>query len=97
MFFTEYQKIYRKVVNKPTVAVFCALLPLLNVKFDSEVNNKVGDMVQVKVTEGILDGEKITNEICGTYYSFKGIPYASPPVGNLRFKVGEMINNHQIH
>ncbi|KAL0831013.1 hypothetical protein ABMA28_001899 [Loxostege sticticalis] len=43
-------------------------------------------MVQVKVTEGILDGEKITNEICGTYYSFKGIPYASPPVGNLRFK-----------
>ncbi|XP_063823083.1 juvenile hormone esterase-like [Ostrinia nubilalis] len=43
-------------------------------------------MVQVKVTEGILDGEKVSSEICGTYYSFKGIPYAAPPVGNLRFK-----------
>lgn len=44
-------------------------------------------MVQVKISDGILEGEKVTNEISGTYYSFKGIPYAAPPVGDLRFKV----------
>ncbi|KAL0870724.1 hypothetical protein ABMA27_005661 [Loxostege sticticalis] len=43
-------------------------------------------MVQVKISDGILEGEKVTNEISGTYYSFKGIPYAAPPVGDLRFK-----------
>ncbi|KAL0830816.1 hypothetical protein ABMA28_002934 [Loxostege sticticalis] len=43
-------------------------------------------MVQVKISDGILEGEQITHEIGGTYYSFKGIPYAAPPVGDLRFK-----------
>ncbi|XP_063826869.1 juvenile hormone esterase-like isoform X2 [Ostrinia nubilalis] len=42
-------------------------------------------MVQVRVAEGILDGESGTSGV-KTYYSFKGIPYAAPPVGNLRFK-----------
>lgn len=47
-------------------------------------------MVQVKISDGILEGEQITHEIGGTYYSFKGIPYAAPPVGDLRFKVSKI-------
>ncbi|XP_014357099.2 juvenile hormone esterase [Papilio machaon] len=43
-------------------------------------------MVQVRVKEGILEGEVINNEYGGKFYSFKGIPYAQPPVGDLRFK-----------
>ncbi|CAB3252262.1 unnamed protein product [Arctia plantaginis] len=43
-------------------------------------------MVQVHVTEGILEGEEVQNEYGGTFYSFKGVPYAQPPVGDLRFK-----------
>ncbi|KAM3956436.1 uncharacterized protein ACR2FA_009599 [Aphomia sociella] len=43
-------------------------------------------MVQVKVNEGLLEGELVNNEFGGNYYAFKGIPYAEPPVGNLRFK-----------
>ncbi|XP_026319308.1 carboxylesterase 1F-like [Hyposmocoma kahamanoa] len=43
-------------------------------------------MVQVEVTEGILEGETINNPFGGTYHSFKGIPFAEPPVGDLRFK-----------
>ncbi|VVC98113.1 unnamed protein product [Leptidea sinapis] len=44
-------------------------------------------MVLVQVEQGLLEGteeENITKN--GRYYSFKGIPYAAPPVGNLRFK-----------
>lgn len=44
-------------------------------------------MVQVRVSEGFLEGELVHNEYGGTYYSFKGIPYAEPPLGDLRFKV----------
>ncbi|CAH4028842.1 unnamed protein product [Pieris brassicae] len=41
--------------------------------------------VQVIVSEGILDG-KINSYYGDSYYSFEGIPYAQPPVGDLRFK-----------
>ncbi|XP_053604405.1 esterase B1 [Plodia interpunctella] len=47
-------------------------------------------MVQVKVKQGILEGEildLVTGD--GQYYSFKGVPYAAPPVGKLRFKAPE--------
>lgn len=43
-------------------------------------------MARVNVNEGLLEGELIENEYGGSFYSFKGIPYAQPPVGDLRFK-----------
>uniref|UniRef100_A0A2A4K8L1 Carboxylesterase type B domain-containing protein n=1 Tax=Heliothis virescens TaxID=7102 RepID=A0A2A4K8L1_HELVI len=43
--------------------------------------------VRVRVSDGLLEGERVFNEYGGgQYYSFKGIPYAQPPLGNLRFK-----------
>ncbi|XP_028167025.1 venom carboxylesterase-6-like [Ostrinia furnacalis] len=45
------------------------------------------ELLVVKVNEGLLLGALLplsTGQ--GSYYSFKGIPYAEPPVGNLRFK-----------
>ncbi|CAH2047561.1 unnamed protein product, partial [Iphiclides podalirius] len=43
-------------------------------------------MVQIKVKEGLLEGEVTENVLGGSFYSFRGIPYAEPPVGDLRFK-----------
>lgn len=44
-------------------------------------------MVQIRVNEGLLEGEVVQNKYGGSFYSFKGIPYAQPPLGDLRFKV----------
>ncbi|XP_038219764.1 esterase FE4-like [Zerene cesonia] len=43
-------------------------------------------MVRIKVNEGVLEGSKVDNVYGKPYFSFKGIPYAEPPVGDLRFK-----------
>nr|QZK27659.1 carboxylesterase [Conogethes punctiferalis] len=44
-------------------------------------------MVKVEVKQGWLEGEQLEKSTGdGTFFSFKGIPYATPPVGKLRFK-----------
>ncbi|KPI95888.1 Esterase FE4 [Papilio xuthus] len=43
-------------------------------------------MFKINVKEGFLEGEFTESELGGKYYSFKGIPYAEPPIGDLRFK-----------
>nr|XP_022909380.1 esterase B1-like [Onthophagus taurus] len=41
---------------------------------------------QVQTKQGVLEGKERTDFFGGKYYSFRGIPYAKPPVGKLRFK-----------
>lgn len=41
----------------------------------------------VRVEQGELEGLVQTTEDGFKFLSFRGIPYAAPPVGNLRFKV----------
>lgn len=44
--------------------------------------------ITVSVEQGILEGgQKWTVTGDASYIFFKGIPYAAPPIGNLRFKV----------
>lgn len=42
---------------------------------------------QVTVEQGVLRGTKAKTHAGNVIFSFKGIPYAAPPVENLRFKV----------
>lgn len=41
----------------------------------------------VRVENGKLKGKTGTDLTGKQYYAFQGIPYAKPPIGNLRFKV----------
>lgn len=41
----------------------------------------------VTVKQGKLKGKVAEDYKGGKFYSFQGIPYAKPPVGDLRFKV----------
>lgn len=43
--------------------------------------------VIIHVNSGRVRGYKISTSYGYKYYNFLGIPYAKPPVGNLRFKV----------
>lgn len=50
----------------------------------------------VIIEQGELRG-KICKDYNGrTFYSFQGIPYAKPPVGDLRFKVSKTMLNYII-
>ncbi|XP_067008041.2 esterase FE4 [Anabrus simplex] len=40
----------------------------------------------ITLPQGALKGRKVTSDNLSPYYSFLGIPYGKPPVGNLRFK-----------
>uniref|UniRef100_A0A646QJ45 Carboxylic ester hydrolase n=1 Tax=Hemiscolopendra marginata TaxID=943146 RepID=A0A646QJ45_9MYRI len=42
--------------------------------------------VIVQLENGAVLGEEMTGERGNRFFSFRGIPYAQPPVGNLRFK-----------
>lgn len=43
--------------------------------------------VHVKLTQGTVIGTEETLLNGDPFYIFSGIPYAKPPIGNLRFKV----------
>uniref|UniRef100_A0A1B6DZ38 Carboxylic ester hydrolase n=1 Tax=Clastoptera arizonana TaxID=38151 RepID=A0A1B6DZ38_9HEMI len=53
--------------------------------------------VEVKTENGILRGkEEISSGLTSvTYYAFRGIPYAKPPIGDLRFKAPQPIEPWQ--
>lgn len=67
---------------------------VLSSRCGSHVATNIRKMVRVTVSEGILEGEEVNNVVGGKFYSFKGIPYAQPPVGNLRFKVKNNLDNN---
>ncbi|CAG9760122.1 unnamed protein product [Ceutorhynchus assimilis] len=45
-----------------------------------------GDGIQIKLDSGILQGNIKRTVDARSWYNFQGIPYAVPPIGNLRFR-----------
>lgn len=50
-----------------------------------------GEDIIVTITEGKVKGTIMHNKKGRTFFAFLAIPYAIPPVGNLRFKVNAAI------
>ena len=48
----------------------------------------VGEEVVVSLAKGKLRGARLDADFGQFYYAFRGVPYAQPPVKELRFKVG---------
>lgn len=61
--------------------------PLLLIKVNAQLTYP-DNLLQVKVTNGILEGVNESGVII-----FKGIPYAQPPVGQLRWKEPQPVTN----
>ena len=51
-----------------------------------------GEDVTVNLSKGKLRGARLDYDFGQYYYAFKGIPYARPPVKELRFKVALYVN-----
>lgn len=62
-----------------------SLQSIENTKFNEAMYFQENSTVAVK--EGQLKGEVKKLLDGSSYYSFKGVPYAQPPIGELRFQV----------
>ncbi|XP_060878022.1 juvenile hormone esterase-like isoform X1 [Metopolophium dirhodum] len=47
--------------------------------------------LEVRIADGILKGQVLQSRDGRTYYSYTGIPYARPPIGELRFKAPQPV------
>ena len=63
-----------------------AMLLLLAISLAS-LATSLGEDITVNLSKGKLRGARLDYDFGQYYYAFKGIPYARPPVKELRFKV----------
>lgn len=61
------------------VLVFCVIVPFIYATDKFVLVQTASGPIRGKSASTIFDNK--------LYYAFKGIPYAEPPIGNLRFKV----------
>lgn len=52
--------------------------------------------IQVQIAKGSLKGQILKSRDGRPYYSFRGIPYAKPPIGELRFEVLNQSSNFNL-
>lgn len=73
-------------VKKLSIKKMCKLFVLVAFVLLS-ISCEISEAVQVSVKQGTLEGIVSTSRNGTEYYSFYGIPFAKPPVGELRFEV----------
>lgn len=67
------------------------MLPILWMTTKSSVVESVyqnfNEQITVSTKSGLVKGYKTSSHFDYKYFNFIGIPYAKPPIGELRFKV----------
>lgn len=60
------------------------------------VSKMASENTIVRVKQGELRGVVEETDYGDQYLAFRGIPYAKPPIGPLRFKVNSFENDNQL-
>lgn len=87
-----------------TTTLLCWIPPLLQLMLlmalvfgccATENHASIADEMKIiETTSGLIRGKSFSTLFqLNRYYAFKGIPYAEPPINNLRFKVKFYITN----
>lgn len=64
-------------------------LPYISYKIGESYKRLVGTTVQIDTTLGPIRGIEQQSTFEYKYIGFQGVPYAKPPIGNLRYKVSD--------
>lgn len=51
------------------------------------------NLLEVTTSLGIIKGSEMTSRLQRPIFAFRGVRYGEPPVGELRFLVGQVIKN----
>ena len=73
-----------------TILYFLALSSIMLNEFDGSAQTNNNFPVQVKIENGIIEGLYDTKSGLQVYL---GVPFAKPPVGNLRWKAPQPLDN----
>ena len=69
------------------------MLAVIALKFEAGSQSTNAFAVQVKIDNGIIEGNYNTHSGIQTYF---GVPFAKPPVGNLRWKAPQPLDKWSV-
>lgn len=75
---------------------FALCVWLLVIVCDKDVLARTSESLKVKINSGPLVGRHLTTHNGRPIRAFMGIPYAQPPVGDLRFKVCKLLMDPRV-
>lgn len=61
--------------------------PYLTYKINEFIKKCINETVLIQTTSGPIKGLQQKTQFGYEYAEFRGVPYAKPPIGELRFKV----------
>lgn len=75
-----------KIISSCSISVFALLISIIVIRIDAKPSDLYEEPVVITGL-GHVRGSVLRSRLGELFYAFRGIRYAKPPVGDLRFKV----------